>query len=104
MNNPMTPVRRILNQYKNRGITSAEEIASLVGCSVRRVHYVLEGEKHFWDYEVMTICKHFSNMGYNELSKQFLSSKWGLVPVGDMKINGCLLDENGEITRLMGKL
>lgn len=100
----MSPIRRILLQYINRGLTSAEELAALIGCSKRKVYYVLEGEKYLFDHEVMTICQHFSSMGHNELSKQFLSGRFGVIPIGDIRINGCLLDENGEITKTMGKL
>lgn len=100
----MSPIRRILLQYVNKSVTSAEEIATLIGCSKHKVYYVLEGKKHFYDYEVMTLCQHFSSLGKNDLSRQFLSAKYNVVPMGDVKINGCVLDENGEITKTMGRL
>lgn len=100
----MNPIRRILLQYVNKGFTSVEELAGLISCSKRRIYYVMEGEKYLHDHEVLTIAQHFSTMGHNELSGLFLCSKFQVVPTGEVKINGCLHDENAEITRIMGSL
>lgn len=105
MHTKRTPISRVLSQYVNKGWTSAAEIGSLLGCSERRVYKIVnEGDGNFHDWEIQTLCQHFSSQGRNELSRLFVSGKFTFTPTGEIKINGCLLDENGEITKIMGEL
>lgn len=100
----MTPIRKILHQYINKGWTSAAEIAELIGKSKRHVHYVLEGERHFKDHDVLTLAQHFSSMGRNQFAALFLSSKYEITRVGEVTIDGSLNDEAADLMRVMGEI
>ena len=100
----MTPIRKILHQYVNKGWTSAEEIAGLIGKSKRYVYYVLEGEKHLKDHEILTLTQHFSRMGKNQLARLFLSSGYEITKVGEVTIDGSLNDEAADLMRVMGEI
>lgn len=105
MNTKRTPFARIISQYINKGLTSAEEIASLLSCSTRRVYKIVnEAEGHFLDWEAQTLCQHFSTQGHNELSRLFISCKYSFVPTGEVLINGSLEDETAAATKIMGRM
>lgn len=101
----MEATTRILLQYISKGLTSPEEISQLLETSKSRVYKILEcGEMHFKDYEIRALSVYFSSMNRNELSSLFLSTKYGLELVGDMLVDGCILSENAEAIRLIGRL
>lgn len=99
-----SPTTRALNQLISKRLTTAEELAQILETSRSRVYKVLEGENNLWAEEIRTLSEFFSNMGHNELASLFKGNSWRFTPNGKMEINKCLLDENGDITKIMGKL
>lgn len=99
-----SPTTRILNQYISRGITTVEEIAQILSTSKSRIYKVLEGENQLWAEDIRVLSEYFSNMGHNELAGLFKGQKWGFIPTGECSIDGCLLSENAEMSKLKGRL
>lgn len=99
-----SPTTRVLNQFVARKLTGAEELTQILETSRSRIYKVLEGEAALWDYEIRILSEYFSNLGHNELASLFKGNKWSFTPSGKVEINKCLLDENGDITKIMGKL
>jgi hypothetical protein len=97
---------RILKSYIDKDLTTVSELAFLLDCSERRIYQVLDfsDSKSLYDYEIMKLAVHFSDMGRNELASLFKSHKYAFTPCGSYRINGSLLDESADITKIQAQL
>lgn len=100
----MNPIRKILNKYKALGLfDSNEELAGILDCSARKIGYVLSGDAHLSDEELLVLQRYFGQMGRFELNYLGLAEGYAITVRGESRIDGCTLDEFRDIVQTLSR-
>jgi len=95
-----------LNSLKDHGYTSSEDLAMVLGCSIRNVDRKLDftDPSEFKGSELIKVSRHLSRIGQNQLALLMLNPKYSISFSSDAKANGIIDDEITQITVLAGQL
>lgn len=95
-----------LNLLKDHGLTSSEDLAMLLGCTIRTVDRKLDftDVSEFKASELIKIARHLSRIGQNQVARLMLDPKYKISLNQDAKSNGIIDDEITEISMLAGHI
>lgn len=102
-NLPMKPHIQRLAILKANDAISNQEIADIIGKSIRYVQLILaEADKDFSADEIRKISNYLSDRGRNDLARCFFSAAWTLESAGEASSDGNIDDEIADMVEVLG--
>jgi|GEM_PF-5258268 len=95
-----------LRALKDRGLTSSEDLATVLDVSARQIDHVLDitSSHEFKGSQLLSVSRHLSRIGQVQLSKLGLDGRYVIELCTAGSANGIIDDEITNMTQLHGHL